>query len=94
MRLTWLYLFQAGLGGTYQSIKIPTSLYREKSSNLGYAFVGFKTQEFADSCWLQFSGKVFGRSCTAKVCQIKAAHHQEFAKKTRRCSNLMRELRT
>lgn len=71
-------LDEAGLEGTYTFINIPMSMRGPKSSNLGYAFVGFKSQESADICWRLFSGQAFGRSSTNKRCEVAPAYDQDW----------------
>merc|ERR1712008_155039 len=70
-------LKEAGFQGCYDSIHVPTSKKGAKKSNMGYAFVGFKSRALAESCQQLFSGKIFGHSATMKLCEVSLAHHQE-----------------
>ena len=69
-------LDEAGLRGCYNFVHVPKS-QNKKKTNVGYAFVGFKSPAFADRCQQLFSGKTFGQSATTQLCEVTLAHHQE-----------------
>jgi hypothetical protein len=68
------------LQGTYNFFYLPFDL--KKNANLGYAFVNFKSQKFADSCTAVFSGVQLAPLRSAKRCSISPADIQGLPKLT------------
>lgn len=63
-----------GLNSKFDFIYIPRSLTRQ--SNLGYAFVNFKSIEYAEECCQLCDDRPFGQSSTLKLCKVVPAHVQ------------------
>lgn len=65
----------AGLRNRYDWIYTPR-LKTRRSSNLGYAFINFKTGVDAQRCRDTFDGKSFGPGRSEKTCQVVPANNQ------------------
>lgn len=68
-------LDEAGLQGTFAFVCVPC--IPSGRSNLGYAFVGFRSADHAASCRLLFEGKVFGRTSSVKLCEVDLANDEK-----------------
>lgn len=67
-------LVEKGLAGKFDLVYLPRSPTRQ--SNLGYAFVNFLKPEYVEEARMLLDGQQFGRSRTAKRCQVALAHVQ------------------
>jgi len=68
-------LDEAGLQGTFAFVCVPC--IPSGRSNLGYAFIGFRSANHAASCRLLFEGKVFGRTSSVKICEVELANEEK-----------------
>eukprot|EP00429_Kryptoperidinium_foliaceum_P049566 CAMPEP_0176121464 /NCGR_PEP_ID=MMETSP0120_2-20121206/61140_1 /TAXON_ID=160619 /ORGANISM="Kryptoperidinium foliaceum, Strain CCMP 1326" /LENGTH=124 /DNA_ID=CAMNT_0017456013 /DNA_START=18 /DNA_END=389 /DNA_ORIENTATION=- len=64
-------LEDAGFAGSFSFVYVPS--VHTGRSNLGYAFVCFRTPEMAEECRRRFHGKVFGLANTKKICEVQEA---------------------
>lgn len=66
----------AGFDDQYDWIYTPRSLKARRSSNLGYAFVHFKTAASALRCQELYHGRCFGHGGSKKLCEVVPAQNQ------------------
>jgi len=67
-------LDRIGLRGMFSSVYVPCIATR--TSNLGYAFVRFRSTEYAQECHRLCNGTPMGRSGPGKVCEVIGARRQ------------------
>mmetsp|Transcript_133544 Transcript_133544/g.386569 ORF Transcript_133544/g.386569 Transcript_133544/m.386569 type:complete len:307 (-) Transcript_133544:274-1194(-) len=71
-------LGDAGLEGTFSFVCVPC--IPSGRSNLGYAFVGFRSSVHAEECRRLFQGKVFGGTSSKKICEVVPANEEKDAR--------------
>lgn len=67
-------LDQVGLRGKFSLVYVPCVVANK--SNLGYAFVRFRTWAYAEECFKACDGKPFGLAAQGKLCRVTLANIQ------------------